>query len=275
MAGTPRKPFSKRYGYSGQPREITIREDAPENLRHFILDRAVELGLGPSGLRDIACSVLRTRPNPNNWSEYPNVWEEVQGFVYGCDWFRVYDFIERVYSALERPRPADFEDPEPGKQRAAEFQDSLNEFFVEEGIGWQMVDGEIVTRGTEAFETVVHAAVGALEASGRMTAKDEIHEALGDLSRRPEPDLTGAVHHAMAALECVARDATGDPKATLGDILKRYPDLIPKPLDTTVEKAWGYASEMGRHIREGREPERKEVELIVGLAATVATYLSR
>ena len=46
-------------------------------------------------------------------------------------------------------------------------------------------------------------------------------------------------------------------------------------LDTAVGKDWGYASEMGRHIREGREPERKEVELIVGLAATVATYLCR
>jgi len=31
-----------------------------------------------------------------------------------------------------------------------------------------------------------------------------------------------------------------------------------------VEKAWGYASEMGRHGREGRTPELKEVELIAG-----------
>jgi len=31
-----------------------------------------------------------------------------------------------------------------------------------------------------------------------------------------------------------------------------------------VEKAWGHASEMGRHGREGRTPELKEVELIAG-----------
>ena len=78
----------------------------------------------------------------------------------------------------------------------------------------------------------------------------------------------------MAALECVARDACGNQKATLGEITKRYPDLLPKPIDAAVEKVWGYASEMGRHIREGREPRRKEVELIVGLAATIATNLS-
>ena len=32
-----------------------------------------------------------------------------------------------------------------------------------------------------------------------------------------------------------------------------------------------YAPEMERHIWEGRKPERKEIELIVGLAATVAS----
>jgi hypothetical protein len=37
----PKKPFSKRYGYMSQPKEITVWEDAPENLRHFVLDTAV------------------------------------------------------------------------------------------------------------------------------------------------------------------------------------------------------------------------------------------
>jgi len=96
---------------------------------------------------------------------------------------------------------------------------------------------------------------------------------LQDLSRRPEPDLTGAIQHSMAALECVARDFCGDSKTTLGELLKHYPEILPKPLDVAAEKVWGYASEMGRHIREGRVPKREEVEFIVGLAATVATYI--
>jgi hypothetical protein len=33
---SPKKPFSKRYGYRSQPKEITIWEDAPENLHHFV-----------------------------------------------------------------------------------------------------------------------------------------------------------------------------------------------------------------------------------------------
>ncbi len=270
---SPKKPFSKRFGYKSQPQEITVWEDAPESLRHFVLDTAVAMGYGPYPLRDAICSVLHVRPDPGNWSEYPNVWGEAEGFVYGCDWFHFYDFVEKVYSGIAARRST--EPAEAGAERGKRFETALNEFFFDEGIGWQMIEGEIVTRGTETFESNVHGAVEALEAAGRLTARDEIHEALMDLSRRPEADLTGAVQHAMAALECVARDVCGDEKATLGEVIRRYPGVIPKPLDKSVEAAWGYASEMARHIREGRKPDHDEVELIVGLAATVATYLSR
>ncbi len=270
---TPKKPFSKRYGYRSQPKEITVWEGAPESLRHFVLDTVLEIGYGPSAIREFICSVLHVRPDPSNWSEYPNVWGEAEGHVYGCEWFKFYDFVEKVYQGLSKRWSSDHS--REAAERAQRFQDALNEFFTDEGIGWQMIEGEIVTRGTETFESNVHGAVDVLEAAGRVTARDEIHEALIDLSRRPEADLTGAVQHAMAALECVARDVCGDARATLGEVIKRYPDTIPKPLDESVVKAWGYASEMARHIREGRRPERKEVDLIVGLAATVATYLSR
>jgi hypothetical protein len=215
-------------------------------------------------LLEIVCSVLKTQPEGTE-----DAWGQVERLMSSCEWFHVYDVIEAFYAGTVKSGGPLFQ------AYADMYEQAMNECFEDEGVGWQLANGEIVTRGPEAFEAAVHGASGALETARRLTARAEIHKALTDLSRRPEPDLTGAVQHAMAALECVARDATGDPKATLGDILKRYPDLIPKPLDTAVEKAWGYASEMGRHIREGREPERKEVELIVGLAATVATYLSR
>jgi hypothetical protein len=118
-------------------------------------------------------------------------------------------------------------------------------------------------------------ATAALEISQRPTAAKHLHEALKDLSQRPEPDMPGAAYHAMGSLECVARDLTGDPKATLGDILKRYPDLLPKPLDEALSKVWGYASNAARHVVEGREISRDEAELLVGLSAAVSTYLAR
>ena len=265
------QPFSKRNRYSGGTKEITLREDAPANLRYFVMQAAVDVGWGAFQLRDVVCRVLRAVPDSSNWSEYPNVWNEVEWHLERCDWFKVYDIIEAIYARMYKE--------DKGKRFstkvAAEYAEALNDFFVEEGIGWQLVDGHIVTRGTEAFEAVVTDATAALEASKRPTAAKHLHEALQDLSRRPEADLPGAVYHAMGSLECVARDLTGDAKATLGEVLKRYPGLLPKPLDTALSQIWGYASNEARHVLEGRETNREEAELLVGLAAALSTYLTR
>jgi hypothetical protein len=77
----------------------------------------------------------------------------------------------------------------------------------------------------------------------------------------------------MAALECVMRGVTSDGNLTLGSLLKEYPGRIPKPLDTAIEKLWGFASNYGRHIKEGKEPDFEEAQLVVGMCAAAATYL--
>ena len=262
------QPFSKRHRYS-TAKEISIREDAPENLRYFVLQTAIDLGWAPSSLRTILCPVLRVPPDGGNWSEYPNVWVEVEGLMYRCEWYKAYDIIEAMYARFLK------HDSENRQQDAPQFAEAVNSFFLEEGIGWQLVSGHIVTRGTEAFEAVVTEATAALARSERPTAAKHLHEALQDLSRRPEADLPGAVYHAMGCLECVARDLTGDTKATLGEVLKRYPGLLPKPLDTALSLIWGYASNEARHVHEGRETSREEAELLVGLATALSTYLTR
>jgi len=218
--------------------------------------------LSRSTLRSIVCGLLTVRPDPSNWSEYPNICGEVEDLVYGCEWFRVYDITEAIYACLARDL-----------EKAAAFESAINEALRELGIGWQLRDGVIQTRGDDAHEAIVSTAAAALAEANLPTARSELDEAIRDLSRRPEPDLSGAVHHAMAALECVAREISGDPKSTLGEIVKKHPDLLPRPLDEVVAKAWGYSSEMARHGKEGRDLGRAEVQLIVGLAAVVSTHL--
>ena len=258
--------FSRRYRYGPEEREISIRDDAPYEIRAAILKIAEgELGLSPGFLRDVLCTVLRKVPDRSHWSSYPNIWEECQQLIEGCPWYKVYDFVEAVYRQLAESGDA---------SRAERWEALINEYFVEAGVGWRLTDGQLESRGPEAFEASVDTARAALESASLPTARQEIHEALRDLSRRPGPDLTGAVQHAMAALECTAREAIGDPRATLGEIIKRYPDVLPKPLDDALSKMWGYASEMARHIREGRTPSRAEAELVVGVAASACAYLS-
>jgi hypothetical protein len=264
MRDTGSQRFSERHGYATPDAEITVRHDAPHDFRGVLLEIAYECGLSPKAVRSIVCRVLRTREDPNNWSD-PNVWGEVTRLVDDCDWFQVYDIAEAVYESLHRHDDA----------RAEQFSSELNSYFHRAGIGWQLVNGKVQVRGSEAFEETVGAARDALDEENHRTAASEIHEALRDLSRRPTPDATGAVQHAMAALECVAGDVTGDPKATLGDIIKRNPNLFQPPLDQAMEKLWGYTSQRGRHLREGREPSADEAELVVGLASVMATHLTR
>jgi hypothetical protein len=264
-------PFSKRYGYEGQAKETSIWEDASENLRHCVLETAHDLGLAPSDIRDIVCSVLQQRPNRRNWSEYPNVWEEAQKDVYGCQWFLVYDIIERIWIRFRRADDHSVWDEE----KAPAFRQAINDFFLTNGIGWQLVKGEIIMRGADGFEAAVKTAQATLEESGRPSASREIHEALEALSWRPEPDLRGAVYHTMGSLECLARAITGDPRATLGEILKKHPDLLPGPLHEALSKVGGSALIEARHFNQDQKPKREEAELLVGLAATVATYWSK
>lgn len=261
------EPFSKRHGFRRtNDVEIYVRHDAPYELRGVLVGLAYSCGFGPNSLRSLVCRVLLKRPDPNNWAEYPNIDYEVRELLDNCDWYSVYDVAEALCQKMSEAPSA--YDPE-------KFQTELNTFFFENGIGWQLTDGRIEVRGPEALQEAVETAKSTLDSSGLKTAQQELHEALMDLSRRPEPDISGAIQHSMAALECVAREVAGNPRATLGEIIKRESILIPKPLDEAVAKAWGYASEHARHIREGRLPSYEDAELVVGICASVCTYLVR
>lgn len=255
--------FSKRFGhYSISAKEITVREDAPFGLRRFIPVAFYELKKDPSDLRAIVCRILRIPSDTNNWSEYPNIDGEVNHLLEDCDWFIVYDIIETIIDKLKT-------------SEKEQFSNEINEYFMANGIGWKITNGLIETRGDELFESSVKTVVEVLETAKLKTAKTEIKEAITDLSRRPHPDITGAIQHSLACLECVTREFTGDTKSTLGDLMKKFPGAIPSPLDQAVTKIWGFTSEQGRHLREGQEPEYLEAELVVEVTAAISIYLGK
>lgn len=255
--------FSKRNGYTVAEKPITVREDAPAGLRDFVIQTIYALKkYEPSFLRNVICRVLRISPDRNNWSEYPNIAGEVEALMHECEWYYVYDIIEAFWDSI-------------GQESREEFTNELNDYFKFNGIGWKVEFGLIETRGDEVFENSVSKVTTVLETVKLKTAKSEIKEAIHDLSRRPSADITGAIQHSLACLECVCRETTGDKKATLGELIKKFPGIVPKPLDTAIEKVWGFTSEQGRHLIEGKPPEYLEAELVVELTATLASYLGK
>ena len=248
--------FSERQGLRARSEvEISVRSDAPYELRGVLVDLAYECGMRPSSMRSLVCRMLRKRPDPSNWSEFPNVDQEVRCLIDDCDWYYVYDIVEVIAQKMEEA---------PFSYESEKFANEINAYFIANGIGWKLVGTLVETREPESLESTIAAALRGLKEEAP-TAQNELTEALRDLSRRPEPDITGAIQHAMASLECLSRQLTGDPKGTLGEILKRNPDLIPSPLDQAISKALGvcirvcsaHTRRKGAEIRRGTVAGRR------------------
>jgi hypothetical protein len=159
--------FSQRHGFDQPDAPITIRSEAPDWLRSLVVRLAYDAGLGPSALREMLCELLLESPDPSNWSEYPNVDNEVRGLISQAEWFRVYDFIEMICEHLAKPGGM------PGfgmpQDKLAEFAKKLNEAFRRKGVGWQLMDGHIEIRGEESFEKSVRTAIAVTAETGRVT----------------------------------------------------------------------------------------------------------
>lgn len=259
--------FSDRQGYRPSAVQITVREDAPPELRSAIHLIAEDLNMAPSDMRHVICRVLLVKPDPDNWSEYPNIYYEVEQLIASAQWYEVYDIIEVLYA--EFAREAFLQDFSP----ADKFEQRLNDFFVEKGIGWELRDGKITHRGSKAFAKSTQEVPDHLNGSGFPRAANEMSEALIDISRRPEPDITGAIQHAIVALEATAREVTGQPNQTLGKLVPKLG--LPKPLDQAVQKFWGYTSEYARHIREQQVVDPAEAELVVTVAGALCEFLTQ
>jgi hypothetical protein len=251
---------STRNGLSRPDTEIQIKNDAPDELRGAILSIAYGCDIKPSVIRQMLCTILARAPDRSNWSEFPNIYSEVNGLLSECEWFEVYDLLERIAAYALRT--------------GSNFEDEINRHFRIAGIGWQIINQQVEMRGSEAFEQAVRQGQQILHGMRKHTAASELHEALQDLSRRPVPEVSGAIQHAMAALECVARDTCGS-KDTLGDLIRRNPGLFPKPIHQIVGKAWGYTSNFGRHLEEGKPPSFEEAEMMVGVSGVLCRYLAR
>lgn len=251
--------FTERMGIEVPEPKIVVRNDAPADFRLYLLLLMLRYA-GLKKVRTCVCFVTKEAEDRNNWAENDFRKSEVQSILDNCPWYRIYDIIESFYLQINDK---------------IGFEREVNEYFVEKGIGWKLVHGILETRGEEAFEQDIKDVVDILGEAKLHTTQYEIREALKDMSKRPTPDITGSVQHSVAALECLCREITGKKSLTLGKLINTHSQIIPKPLDKVVGGLFGFASEQGRHLREGEAPDYEEAELVVHLSASLCTYLTK
>lgn len=107
-------------------------------------------------------------PDRDNWTPYPNIYNEVVDLITDCEWFYVYDIIEGIYEKIK---------PELKEK----FEIEINDHFILNGIAWKLKNGLIEYRGNENFEQELITAVSTLDVANLQTAKTEIREAINDL----------------------------------------------------------------------------------------------
>lgn len=253
--------FTERMGIDVPESPITIRNDAPSAFRNYLFQLMQKYEHSLKKIRSYVCCVTKEAEDPNNWGENDFMKSEIQSIIENCPWYRIYDIIEYFYQKLLANK--------------SEFERDINDYFVEKGIGWKLANGIIETRGDGIFEQKIEEVTDVLDRVKLETSRNEIHEALKDMSKRPNPDITGSVQHSVAALECLCREISGDEKATLGKLINDNPDIVPRPLNNVVKEIFGFASEQGRHLKEGCAPNYEEAELIVYLSASLCTYLTK
>lgn len=260
--------FSPRNGFRDRSSDADplIYNEAPRSLRRRVMlvlecrcDKTI------SWIRAIVSDALLIRMSEPNWHARVDPREEVESHLYQSEWFKFYDFIEACAVKIKNNDPASL---------FAKFINETNQLLEEERIGWRLNDAVLEFHGDQPYEDTMKSAETSLSDLGHNVAYNELREARDDLSRRPSPDLSGAIHHAMAALECVARTVCKNSKPTLGEVIKQNPDLFPLPVGDAVSKLWGYSSEHARHGNESRKLGLCETQLVVGICAVMCSYLS-
>jgi AbiJ-like protein len=253
--------FSQRHGLLGGSAELVPRDQIPDHARRAIVQLALQ-HLKPAELRKHLFEVLIVLPAERPGMLESSVVAEIHEYVTHAEWYEIYDLVEEIHENLLLRGYA---------VPAADFKEKLNRYFVKHGVGWELVGGTLEVRNASLLNA--ESVLSALDEAKLSTAMLEIRAAIADLSYRPTADVTGAMRHAMGALECVARYTTQQNRLTLGEWLSRNRDVLPAPVVDAVSKLWGYASETARHVREGQMPSFETAELSVGIAAAVITYL--
>ncbi|AHE57333.1 hypothetical protein [Sphingomonas sanxanigenens] len=250
--------FSGRLGL--RPLAI-VHNDAPIGFRHAVVG-ALKTEIISS--EKIIGVVQRGTALPRPPGHVTNT--VLMAMIEQCEWWRVFDVAEAGYTAIHAEQYF-------GPNKALTYERAINEACRANSLGWKLESGIFAVISSTAQHDDAARIIRDLDSAQLRTSASELREAHRDLSRRPLPDISGGMQHAGAAIECLAREISGDTKLTLGDIIKKHDDLFPGAYRKMADGMWGIVSNQGRHIKEEGEPTLEEALFVVGSITNLAAYL--
>lgn len=146
-------------------------------------------------------------------------------YFFRCKWYEVYDFIEFLIQDRDTFLDA----------KAIEF---LNDVLQTENAAYRIVGTEIV----EITDTNEIKAIEDALSHPDAPVREHIRTALTMLSDREKPDYRNSIKESISAVEATCRLVTGMENATLGDALKKIPDLHPA-LKNSFLALYGFTSD--------------------------------
>lgn len=257
MAGS----FSTRQGLGGD--EPLVYDDAPESVRYGLREVLHVLGYSsPSAQRTILCKALRIAPDQYNWSEYPNIENEVAGLILTQPWYRFFDALERLPRFLtEAEVPA--------------YYREMNALFAEERVGYRFEDGQVVRVGTDEFHCAVGAARTALSGERFAEPRRQFEQAVKFRNDLP-PDWANAIKEAVNSVEAVLQVIYERPGVALSTIVT---DNLPSELPGGIKQLFrslysqGSGTVGARHASiGGNEPNAMRAELAIHTAAALHAF---
>lgn len=262
--------FSRRYGFSG--RSNRIREAAPESVRVGLREVLEKIGFDrPSSQRQVICQALRARPDPGNWSEYPNINQEVDDLIHSLKWFKFYDMCEKLNS-LEEVRHQGVMSPAYVETL---FSHELNKLFAEENVIYRMnEEGKIHPEGSEQFEEAIHEAIEKLVDPIFQPPLEQFEKALGFRNGLP-PDHANAVKEAVNSLEAVLQIVTNKPSVALPQVLTNSDLGYDSHIERIMKELYGLgcAVQGGRHAGVGGLiPSAIEADCAIHFSAACIAY---
>ena len=137
----------------------------------------------------------------NNRSE--QILKIIRDYFFAAKWYEVYDFLEFVVTTFKKTKP-----------QLAEF---LNTVLAAEMAAYRFIDVKLVDITNEQEKEMLEEALADTRFAG---VAAHLQRALALLADRKQPDYRNSIKESISGVEAMARLASGNDKATLGEALK-------------------------------------------------------